>query len=534
MGKAVSVLALVLAGAGSSSAQVSATAPSGQAFAAPVATATLEAEKPGPTISRYIFSQFAEHIGSGIYGGLWVGRASRIRNTRGMRNDVLAALRNLKVPLVRWPGGCFADIYHWRDGIGPQKGRRARVNSHWGGIIESNHFGVHEFMDLVETIGAEAYINGNVGTSTPQESMEWIEYMTARAGALADERARNGRKQPWKIAYWGIGNELWGCGGRMPSQYAAALTRQYSQFIRTPDGPIKIQNFARPVLVASGADAGDYGWTEVMMREAADRFDALALHYYTIPDRKGAFGSGTDFNEAAYARTLSKTRFMEELVSKHSAVMDKYDPEKRVNLAVDEWGVLTDVVAGHGERSLFMQNSLRDALLAALNFNIFIRHADRVRMTSVAQMINVAQSMILTDGAQMILTPTYHAFEMYVPFQDATFVPLQLTSPEYRKDEWAMPAVDGVAARAKDGKLRLALTNVDANNTVRLSVQLNGVPVRAVVGRILTSPQGFTAHNDFGSPDVVSPQSFRGAQVGGGVLTVQLPAHSLVVLELVP
>ncbi|NYT41926.1 alpha-N-arabinofuranosidase [Sphingomonas sp. R-74633] len=516
----VSVLALMLAMAVPAAAQ------------APAASATLSAEKPGPVISRYIFSQFAEHIGSGIYGGLWVGADSPIPNTRGMRNDVLAALRRLHVPLVRWPGGCFADIYHWRDGIGPQDKRPARVNSHWGGILEPNHFGTHEFMDFVEAIGAEAYVNGNVGTSTPQETVEWVEYMTAPAGTLAEERARNGHPAPWKIAYWGVGNELWGCGGRMPVDYAAALTRQYSQFIKTPGGPVSILNFQRPVLVASGADAEDYAWTEGMMRTAGERFDALALHYYTIPDRKGAFGSGTAFDETSYARTLSRTLFMEELVSKHAAIMDRYDPGKRIGLAVDEWGVLTDVVPGHGPRSLFMQNSLRDALLAALNFNIFIRHADRVRMTSIAQMINVAQSMILTRDGEMVLTPTYHAFEMYVPFQDATALPLDIRTPDYAKGEWHMAAVSGVAARDRAGAVHVALTNVDPNHAVRTTVTLAGVSAKRVSGRVLTAVQGVTAHNDFGTPDVVAPRPFNDAHLRDGTLTVDLPPHSLVVLEL--
>ena len=524
--KSCSILALLLAGASPHAAAQHDGA--GQTSA----NATLAAERPGPTISRYIFSQFAEHIGSGIYGGLWVGADSKIPNTRGMRNDVLAALRRLHVPLVRWPGGCFADIYHWRDGIGPQEKRPARVNSHWGGILEPNRFGTHEFMDFVEAIGAEAYLNGNVGTSTPQETVEWIEYLTAPHGTLADERARNGHPAPWKIAYWGVGNELWGCGGRMPVDYAAALTRQYSQFIKTPGGPVSILNFQRPVLVASGPDADDYKWTEGMMRDAGERFDALALHYYTIPDRKGAFGSGTDFDETTYARTLSRTLFMDELVTKHAAIMDRFDPAKRIGLAVDEWGVLTDVVPGRGPRSLFMQNSLRDALLTALNFNIFIRHADRVRMTSIAQMINVAQSMILTRDAEMVLTPTYHVFEMYVPFQDATALPLEISTPDYARGEWRMPAVSGVAARGRDGRVRVALTNVDPNRKISTTVLLTGAPAGAVSGRLLTAAGGITAHNDFGSRDIVRPQAFGGARLRGDTLSVDLPPHSLVVLEL--
>lgn len=490
-------------------------------------TATIHSARPGPVISKYIFSQFAEHIGTGIYGGLWVGTKSQIPNTKGMRNDVLAALRALKVPLVRWPGGCFADVYHWRDGIGPQSQRRARTNSHWGGIEEPNTFGTHEFMEFVDLIGSEAYINGNVGTASPQETADWIEYLTATNGVLADERARNGRKEPWTIKYWGIGNELWGCGGRMRPEYAADLTRQYSQFIKVPTGK-------RPLLVGSGADAADYNWTDVIMKVAGDRIDELALHYYTIPDRKGAFGSGVSFDEATYARTLSKTLFMDEMITKHAAIMDRTDPEKRVGLAVDEWGILTNIVPGHGPRSLFMQNSLRDALLASLNFNIFIKHADRVRMTAIAQMINVAQSMILTKGHEMVLTPTYHAFEMYAPFQDARALPVEIASPTYRKDEWSMQAVSVVAAHDASGTTNIAYTNVDPNQSLQIVTDIKGIRVRgaAASGRVLTSAGGVSAHNDFGKPVAVRPAPFSDFTIQGGRLTVTLPPHSLVVLRL--
>ncbi len=490
-------------------------------------TSTVDTRKPGPTVSKYIFSQFAEHIGTGIYGGLWVGPGSPIPNTRGMRNDVLAALRNLKVPLVRWPGGCFADLYHWRDGIGPQAQRRKRTNSHWGGIEEPNSFGTHEFMDFVQLINSEAYINGNVGTATPGETADWIEYLTATNGALAAERARNGRKAPWTVRYWGIGNELWGCGGRMRAEYAADLTRQYSQFIKVPTGK-------RPLLVAAGPDAADYNWTEVMMRVAGDRIDELALHYYTIPDRKGAFGSGVSFDEATYARTLSKTLFMDEMLTKHSAIMDRTDPARRVGLAVDEWGILTNVIPGHGERSLFMQNSLRDALLAALNFNIFIKHAERVRMTAIAQMINVAQSMILTQGRQIVLTPTYHAFEMYAPFQDTQALPITVETPVYKKAEWSMPAISAVAARDAAGATHLAYTNVDPTRPLRVVTTLKGLSASTVTGRVLTSAAGVTAHNDFGTPDVVRPAPFSAFTLAGETLTITLPPHSLVVLRMTP
>jgi alpha-N-arabinofuranosidase len=495
-----------------------------QAPARSEVAASLGADRPGPVISRFLFGQFAEHIGSGIYGGLWVGRGSAIPNTRGIRNDVVAALRNLKVPLIRWPGGCYADQHHWRDGIGADRARRARINAYWGGVVEPNIFGTHEYFDLLDQVGAEAYVNGNVGTASPAETTEWIEYMTAVQGGLAEERARNGHAAPWKIAFWGIGNELWGCGGRMSADYAADLTRQYSQFIQVPVGK-------RPLLVASGADAADYNWTETMMRRTGERIDALALHYYTFPEGPGVPTSGTDFDETTYARTLAKTRDIDELLTRHSAIMDKYDPAKRVNLAVDEWGVLTSVVPGHPPESLYMQNSLRDALVAALNFNIFIRHADRVRMTAIAQMVNVAQSMILTDGPRMVLTPTYHVYAMYRDFQEATSLPVTLTSPTYRKDQWVVPAIDVVAAKGADGVVHVALTNVDVRNTVRVRIKLEGMKAGKVAGRLLTGA-AVTSHNDFGTPKEVDQQAFTSARIAGDELSATLPPHSLVVLDL--
>ncbi|WP_235523997.1 alpha-L-arabinofuranosidase C-terminal domain-containing protein, partial [Sphingomonas sp. Leaf33] len=348
------------------------------------ATLTVRADTPGPKIDRRIFSQFAEHLGTGIYEGIWVGPNSKIPNTRGYRNDVIAALKALKVPVVRWPGGCFADEYHWREGIGPRAARPIKINTHWGGVTEDNAVGTHEFMDFAELIGAEAYVSGNVGNGTAQEMAEWVEYMTAPAGTLADLRAKNGRKQPWTLPYFGLGNELWGCGGNMRPEYAADLTRRYSTFVKVPEG-VKIAK------IASGANSVDYTWTEVMMRDASRQFDGIGVHYYTVPGTWGKKGPAVGFDEEEYARTLSKTLLMDELIRKHSAIMDKYDPKKRVNLAVDEWGTWYDPDPGTNPGFLRQQNSIRDAIVAAMNINIFTRHTDRVRMTNIAQMVNVLQ-----------------------------------------------------------------------------------------------------------------------------------------------
>ncbi|WP_294300166.1 alpha-N-arabinofuranosidase [uncultured Sphingomonas sp.] len=494
-----------------------------QSVGTPYATMTIRADTPGAKIDRRIFSQFAEHLGTGIYEGIWVGPKSKIPNTRGYRNDVIAALKALKVPVVRWPGGCFADEYHWREGIGPRAQRPVKINTHWGGVTEDNAFGTHEFMDLAELIGAEAYVSGNVGNGTPQEMAEWVEYMTAPAGTLADLRAKNGRKQPWKLPYFGLGNELWGCGGNMRPEYAADLTRRYSTFVKVPEG-------TKTQKIASGANAADYTWTEVMMRDAGRMFDGIGVHYYTVPGSWAKKGPAIGFGEEEYARTLAKTLTMDELIRKHSAIMDKYDPAKRVSLAVDEWGTWYSPDPGTNPGFLRQQNTMRDAIVAAMNINIFTRYADRVRMTNIAQMVNVLQAMILTDGAKMVLTPTYHVFRMYLPFQDATAIPVELKSPWYIKDQWVMPSVSASAARGTDGLVRVALTNVDPNKPASVSTTLTGVTATAVEGEILTGAIG--AHNSFDQPDAVKPAAFTGASVAGSTLNVTLPPASVVVLIL--
>ncbi|WP_294264108.1 alpha-L-arabinofuranosidase C-terminal domain-containing protein [uncultured Sphingomonas sp.] len=485
---------------------------------------TVRADTPGPTYDKAIFTQFAEHLGTGIYGGLWVGEKSKIPNVRGFRSDVVGALKDLGVPIIRWPGGCFADEYHWREGVGPRAKRPVKINTHWGGVTEPNTVGTHEFFDLVGQVGAEAYISGNVGNGTPQEMAEWVEYMTAPAGSLADERARNGHKEPWKLPYFGIGNELWGCGGNMRAEYAADVTRRYATFVKAPAG-------TRILKIASGANNDDYNWTEVMIRESAKTIDALSLHYYTVPGGWPPRASASEFDETGWAQTLAATWKMDEFVGKHVAIMDKYDPQKRIWLAVDEWGTWYAGDPGTNPGFLRQQNTLRDAMVAAINLNIFAKHADRVKMTAIAQMVNVLQAMILTDGAKMVKTPTYHVFHMYKPWIDATVLPIELKGGWYSKDQYVVPAVSASAIRGKDGVVRIALANADPNQANSVTASLAGVQASAVTGTVLTA-DAITARNDFDAPDRVAPQAFTGATVAGGKLSVSLPAKSVVVLEL--
>jgi alpha-N-arabinofuranosidase len=499
-----------------------------QAPAPPAATATLRADRPGPVVNRNIYGHFAEHLGRGIYEGIWVGPASPIPNTRGIRNDVLAALKELNIPVLRWPGGCFADEYHWKDGIGPRDRRPSMINTHWGGVVEDNSFGTHEFMDLVELLGTDAYITGNVGSGTPQEMMEWVEYLTSDAvSPMANLRRQNGREQPWRVPYFGLGNEPWGCGGNMRPEYYADEYRKYNTFIKNYDR-------AKPIYrIAGGANDFNYAWTEVLMERVGRRMNAASLHYYTLPtgnwNRKG---SATQYGEDQWFSTLSRTLRMDELITKHAAIMDKADPEKRIGLAIDEWGTWYDVEPGTQPGFLYQQSTMRDALVAALNFHIFHRHADRVVMTNIAQTINVLQAMILTDREKMLRTPTYWVFEMFKVHQGGTFLPVELSSPDYAFGAEKIPAVSASATRSADGKtVHLSLANATPGQAIPLTVTLAGMAPSAAAGRLLTAP-AMQAHNTFAAPDTVKPVPFEGVRLAAGTLTLTLPARSVAVIEL--
>src|SRR6218665_2971276 len=486
----------------------------------------IHAQNPKIQISRHIYGHFAEHLGRCIYGGVFVGDDSQIPNTNGVRNDVIHALRNLKVPNLRWPGGCFADTYHWKEGIGKKSDRPQKINSWWGGGTENNSFGTHEFLNMCEQIGAEPYLAANAGSGTVEELSDWVQYVNfSEACPMSQLRIRNGREKPWKVKFWGVGNEAWGCGGNMKPEFYANLYRQFATFMSNGNNKDKL------FRIASGANSADYNWTEVLMRDIPHHLlEGTALHHYAVTDWNNK-GPATDFTEQQYFATMKKALQMETLVSRHSAIMDKYDPEKKVALAVDEWGGWYEVEKGTNPSFLYQQNTMRDAMIAGVTLNIFNNHADRVRMANLAQIVNVLQSVILTDHQKLILTPTYHVMEMYNVHQDAKLLPLDIDANYYTQGNEQLPAISASASIDPLSNIHISLVNIDALKTQRVSINFWGAKYKAMKGRILTAVK-VTDCNTFESPETVKPKEFNGAKLTDGNISLNIPPFSVVVLEL--
>jgi alpha-L-arabinofuranosidase len=479
------------------------------------------------TINRNIYGHFAEHLGHCVYGGFYVGEGNtKIPNSNGVRNDVIDALKKLKIANLRWPGGCFADTYHWKDGIGPKEKRPSMVNTWWGGVTEDNSFGTHDFLNMCELIGTEPYLAGNVGSGTVQELIDWVQYVSFEGKSpMSDLRRQNGREKPWKVKFWGVGNEAWGCGGNMKPDYYADVYRKYATFMTGWSNETKI------FRIASGASSDDYNWTEVLMKNIPhNMLGGLALHHYSVINWNKK-GPAVDFTEEQYFQIMKQALLMDSLVIKHSAIMDKYDPKKQVALVVDEWGGWYDVEAGTNPGFLYQQNTMRDAMIAGATLNIFHNHADRVRMANLAQTINVLQAVLLTKDEKMILTPTYHVMEMYNVHQDAKMIPLTIKSKDYVFGKEKLPAVSASASKDSTGLVHISLVNIDSKNAQDISIDLQGGNLKTVSGRILASAK-LQDHNSFETPEKIKPAAFQGATLKGKSLSVKMPPFSVVVLEL--
>jgi alpha-L-arabinofuranosidase len=481
----------------------------------------------GPVISKDIYGHFSEHLGTCIYGGIWVGKDSKIPNTDGIRNDVVNALKEIKIPNLRWPGGCFADTYHWMDGIGPKEKRASIINTHWGGVTEDNSFGTHEFMKLTELIGCEPYISGNVGSGTIREMSDWVEYLTSGADSpMTRLRKQNGQEDPWKVRYFAIGNENWGCGGNMTADFYGDVMRQFATYLKDYSGN-------RLYKVACGASDNDLEWTETLMKDPKNRgmFQGISLHYYSVPGGWGMKNSATNFTEKDWWETFRLNYEMDKIIKGHEAIMDRYDPNKTKGLVVDEWGNWFQVEPGTNPGFLYQQNTMRDAITAAIHLNIFNQHAERVKVANLAQVVNVLQSVILTKDDKMVLTPTYHVFRMFRVHQEAKLLNTDLRCENYTVGDKGIPAISASASVDKDGRIHVSLANLNPSKEIVVTCPVIGDTFKTVSGEVLTATD-MAGNNSFEKPETVKPALFNKFTMKDGVLTVTMPAKSVVVLEL--
>jgi len=476
------------------------------------------------TISKHIYGHFSEHLGHCIYGGIWVGENSPIPNTNGIRNDVLEALKKLEIPNLRWPGGCFADEYHWMDGIGPRENRPKIVNTNWGGVVEDNSFGTHEFLNFCELIGTEPYLSMNVGSGTVEEMAKWVEYVNSDGESpMANLRRKNGREKPWNVKFFGIGNESWGCGGEMRPEYYADVFRRYSTYCRSYGNN-------RPYKIASGSSDADYRWTETLMQNIGYRMNGISLHYYTVKGWVGSKGSATNFTRDEYISTLERCMGIEKILQGHINIMDRYDPEKRIALIVDEWGTWFDVEPGTNPGFLFQQNTMRDAFVAGITLNILNKYCDRVKMANIAQLVNVLQAIILTDNDKMVLTPTYHVFDLYKVHKEAIYLPSNLTTEYYEIGNKKLPALNVSASKSADGSINISIVNINPDKNIPLQCEIRGQNITKVSGRILTS-KNINDHNTFDNPNLIKITDFNNAKINKNILSIEVPSKSVVVLK---
>lgn len=474
------------------------------------------------TINKDIYGHFSEHLGRCIYEGLYVGESSKIPNVNGMRCDVVNALKEMGIPVLRWPGGCFADEYHWKDGIGEKSNRKKMINTHWGGVVEDNSFGTHEYFELCRQLGCDSYVNGNVGSGTVEEMNEWVEYMTFNGvSPMAELRKKNGSEKAWNLKYFGVGNESWGCGGNMDPEYYGCLFKRYNTYVRDYNPDNKIYR------IACGPNVADYHWTDRVMDKVKHKANGISLHYYTIPTGVWEHkGSSTDFDEKEYYRTVGKANKMDELITRHCEIMSKYDPGHRVDLIVDEWGTWYDVEPGTNPGFLYQLNTMRDAIVSALTLNIFNKHSDRVRMANLAQTVNVLQSVILTDGEKMVKTPTYYVFKMFKCHQNNTLLGSYITTPDLSAEDYKLPQLAESASVDEKGIIYSTITNTHAKKSSKIKCQVAATRVKSVKAEIITADM--KAYNDFDSNENVTIKEFTDFKKTADGFTANIPPCSVV------
>ncbi|MBP8303304.1 MAG: alpha-N-arabinofuranosidase [Phycisphaerae bacterium] len=492
----------------------------------------------GPVVSPHLYGHFIEHLGGVVYDGIWVGLDSGIPNTGGIRQQFIDDMRAIGAPNLRWPGGCFADGYHWRDGIGPMP-RRPRTYNFWQsqmpqGLqeVESNQFGTHEFMRLCRLIGAEPYLAANMGSGTPREFHDWVLYCNApaRVLSLADERAANGDPDPFRIKYWGVGNESWGCGGDMkPAEYATLYRRYVTQF----------PAYTQPFLVAVGPRGhsldGDLSWTtgffEAMQGGHRSNVHGFALHFYS--DFRGArFRSGAHGPAEWYA-VLREGLRTESIIEAHWREMAKFDPRHSTRLVIDEWGVWYPSGTEMTPAFILSQNvTLLDALHTAMTLDIFNRHADKIEMANLAQTINCLHSLFMAHGDRYVRTPVYHVFDMYRAHMGARLVPLRSGAQDLTVQvpggPATIPALSG-SASVRDGRLTVTLVNPSLEAPISARLRLSGARPAEGRARVLTHSD-MRAGNTFDEADKVRP-AWAQVKTEGPVVQVDVPTKAVVALE---
>lgn len=494
------------------------------------ATISVKLDSSVGVINPNIYGHFTEHIGGVIYDGIWVGKDSKIPNVDGIRKDIVDYLRRINPPVIRWPGGCFADTYHWRDGIGPADKRPKRYDR-WTDVGESNQFGTHEFMHFCRLVGAEPLLSANVGTGTAQEFQEWMDYCNAPAGqtTLADMREKNGSREPFNVRYWGIGNEAWGCGGNFTAEDYCTEYRKFVTLLPAYNLPL--------FLVGSGPHNNDIQWTKRFFGKLNDcveewgkaPINGWAPHYYC-----GASGGAVDFSEDQWYDLIASAEKMEPLVNDQWKALTEFDPKHEVKLVVDEWGTWhpggTEINKAH---TLEQMSTMRDAVIAAVTLDIFNRNCDKVAMSNIAQLVNNLQSLFLADGPKFVATPNFYVYEMYKVHQGAKEVDLDIKSPEanyqIEGNKRTLTVLSG-SASVKDKKLHISIVNANTKNAVEANIDLSGVVVSGGKQTVLTN-KDIHAHNTFEKPNEVVSVTTP-LEISGGAFKHVFPAASITMLEL--